>query len=182
MGEEESLNIRRVRNEIYFYEDVTPQSVLELNTLLREADNILDGFPIILYIHSDGGDLFSGLSAMDHVESCKKPVYTVSDGLCCSAATFIFLGGSKRFVKKHSHMLIHQISSEGDWVRFEDMKDEMYNLQRLMDKVFTLYREYTNLPEKKLKRLMKKDVYLDAEQCIKYDIAHDYFCNEKIKL
>lgn len=175
MGDEEKLNIRRVQNEIYFYEDVNPQSILELNILLREADGTPDGLPIILYIQSDGGDLFSGLSAMDHVESCKKPVHTVSDGMCCSAATFIFMGGTKRLVKKHSHMLIHQISSEGDWGRFEDMKDEMYNLQKLMDKVLGIYREYTNLPEKKLKRLMKKDVYLDAEQCIKYDIAHDYF-------
>lgn len=175
MGDEEKLNIRRVRNEIYFYEYVNPQTILELNTLLREADATPDGLPIILYIHSDGGDLFSGLSAMDHVESCKKPVHTVADGLCCSAATFIFMGGTKRLVKKHSHMLIHQISSESEWVKFEDMKDEVNNLQKLMDKVFAIYREYTNLPEKKLKRLMKRDVYLDSDDCIKYDIAHDYF-------
>lgn len=175
MGDEESLNIRRVRNEIYFYEDVNPQSILELNTLLREVDSCVDGLPIILYIHSDGGDLFSGLSAMDHIMSCKKPVHTVIDGFCCSAATFIFLGGSSRLVKKHSHMLIHQISSDGEWVKFEDIKDEMNNLQKLMDKVVGIYREYTNLPEKKLKRLMRHDIYLDADQCVKYDIAHDYF-------
>ena len=181
MGDEEKLNIRRVRNEIYFYEDVTPQSILELNVLLREADNLHDGLPIILYIHSDGGDLFSGLSAMDHVQSCKKQVHTVSDGMCCSAATFIFLGGDKRLVKRHSHLLIHQISSDSEWVRFEDMKDEVNNLQRLMDKVIGIYRDYTNLPEKKLKKLMRHDVYLDAEQCVKYDIAHDYFCIEKTK-
>ncbi len=175
MGDEESLNIKRVQNEIYFYEDVTPQSVMELNMLIRTMEREHTGLPIVLYIHSNGGDLFAGLSAMDHLESCKKPVHTVIDGFCCSAATFIFLGGKKRFAKKNSHFLIHQISSDSDWVKFEDVKDEMNNLQRLMDKVIGIYREYTNLPEKKLKRLMRHDVYLDAEQCVKYDIAHDYF-------
>lgn len=175
MGDEEKLNIKKVNNELYFYEDVTTESVLELNTMLKQMSMTHDGLPIILYIHSNGGDLFAGLSAMDHVKYCKKPVYTVVDGICCSAATFIFLGGTKRFMKPHAHFLIHQISADGDWVKFEDIKDEMNNLQHLMDRVIEIYRENTNIPEKKLKRLMRHDIYLDADQCTKYDISTDDF-------
>ena len=175
MGDEESLNIVKIRNELYFYEDVTAESILELNTQLRIMEREYEGLPIILYIHSNGGELFAGLSGMDHIKSCKKTVYTVADGICCSAATFLFLGGQKRFIKPHAHFLIHQISADSEWVKFEDMKDEMNNLQRLMDKVIGIYRELTNLPEKKLKRLMRHDIYLDADECVKYDIAHDMF-------
>ncbi len=180
MGDEENLNIERFQNEIYFYEDVTPQSILELNKMIRMMEREHNGLPIILYIHSNGGDLFAGLSALDHIKSCKKPIYTVADGFCCSAATFIFLGGSKRFVKKHSHLLIHQISSDSDWVKFEDIKDEVRNLEKLTAKVVGIYREFTNLPEKKLKRLMRHDIYLDSDQCVKYDIAHDYFSRDTV--
>ena len=181
MGDdEEILNIKRVYNELYFYEDVTTESVLELNTKLREMSKVHDALPIILYIQSNGGDLFAGLSAMDHIKSCRKPVYTVADGICCSAATFMFLGGAKRFIKPHAHFLIHQISADSDWVKFEDIKDEMNNLQRLMDKVIGIYREFTNLPEKKLKRLMRHDIYMDADQCVKYDIAHEIFSKDTL--
>lgn len=171
--EEEKVYIQRVRNEIYFYDDVSTQTVMRLNILLREMEN--EYTHIVLYIHSGGGDLFSGLSAMDHIQSMRTPVHTVADGLCCSAATFIFLGGSKRFVKSHAHMLVHQISSESGWVKFEDMKDEMKNLERLMQQVLSIYRERTNLPEKKLKRLMRHDMYLSPEQCVTYGIADELF-------
>ena len=175
--EQEKLHICRVHNEIYFFEDVTTVTVMKLNMMLRamEREYIGQNTPIILYIHSGGGDLFSGLSAMDHIRNMRVPVHTVADGLCCSAATFIFLGGSKRYVKSHAHMLIHQISSDSEWVKFEDMKDEMKNLERLMNRVLTIYREKTSLPEKKLKRLMKHDMYLSPEQCITYRIADEIF-------
>lgn len=175
--EEEKIHIERFQNEIYFFDDVTTLTVMRLNILLRqmEREYINQNTPIILYIHSGGGDLFAGLSSMDHIHNLKVPVHTVADGLCCSAATFIFLGGSKRFVKSHAHMLIHQISSDSEWVKFEDMKDEMKNLERLMNRVLTIYREKTSLPEKKLKRLMKHDMYLSPEQCITYNIADEIF-------
>jgi ATP-dependent protease ClpP protease subunit len=175
--EQQTSHIERFQNEIYFFDDVTTLTVMRLNILLRqmEREYIGQNTPIILYIHSGGGDLFAGLSSMDHIHNRKVPVHTVADGLCCSAATFIFLGGSKRFVKSHAHMLIHQISSDSEWVKFEDMKDEMKNLERLMNRVLTIYREKTSLPEKKLKRLMKHDMYLSPEQCITYNIADEIF-------
>ena len=173
-SEEEELNIKCLNNELYFYEDVTPRSILYLNTLLRSMEREVHG-PIILYINSGGGDLFSGLSAMDHIISTKVPVHTVADGLCCSAATFMFIAGQKRFIKPHSHILIHQISQESEWVKFEDMKDELRNLEKLMKNVIQIYRDYTDLPENKLKRMMKRDMYLDADECIKHKIADEIF-------
>ncbi len=173
-SEDEGLNIRRLNNELYFYEDITPKSILYLNTLLRSMEREVHG-PIVLYINSVGGDLFSGLSAMDHIMSTKVPVHTVADGLCCSAATFMFIAGHKRFIKQHAHILIHQISQESEWVRFEDMKDELKNLEKLMDNVILIYRDMTDLPDQKLNRMMKRDIYLDANECIKYKIADEIF-------
>ncbi len=172
--DEDQLNIVRSGNELYFYEEISTESVLRLNTILRTMERQVHG-PIVLYINSPGGCVFSGLSAMDHILSLKVPVHTVADGLCCSAATFMFLAGEKRFIKPHAHVLIHQISQESEWVRFEDMKDELKNLEKLMNHVIEIYRDATALPEVKLKRMMKRDMYLDAEDCIRYKIADEIF-------
>lgn len=172
--EEPQLNVVRRGNEVYFYEEVTSESILKLNVLLKIMERDVHG-PIVLYINSPGGDVFAGLSAMDHILSLRVPVHTVADGLCCSAATFLFLAGEKRFIKPHAHLLIHQISQESDWVRFEDMKDELRNLEKLMNRVLDIYRETTCLPESKLKRMMKRDMYMDSEECIRYCVADELF-------
>ena len=35
-----------------------------------------------------------------------------------------------------------------------------------------MYLEKTQIPEKKLKKLMKKDIYLTPRDCLKYKIVH----------
>lgn len=180
---------RVIGTEVYFSGEIHQESVLELNTTLRRmqkdilmktAEYGLDTPPgIKLYIHSDGGCVFSGLSAMDHVSSMKVPVTTIVDGLCCSAATFILLGGHKRAMKPNSFVLIHQLSNTF-WGKFEEMKDQMETVTKLMKHVNTMYRTKTQLPENKLKMFMKRDVYLDAAECIKYKIVDEVFTSVSV--
>ena len=35
-----------------------------------------------------------------------------------------------------------------------------------------VYRAETSIPKDKLKEFMQKDIYLDADECIKYGIVH----------
>lgn len=166
--------------EVYFTGEINQDSVIELNTTLRTVQKMiliksaefgLDTPPgIKLYIHSEGGCVFSGLSAMDHVASMKVPVTTIVDGVCCSAATFILLGGHKRLMKPNSFVLIHQMSNSF-WGKFEEMKDQMETVTKLMKHVNAMYRQKTSLTESKLKTLMKRDVYLDSTECIRYNIV-----------
>jgi len=169
--DEPVLNIKVFENEIYFYEEITDESILRLNIELRKLARIRPS-EILLFINSTGGDVFAGFSALDHIRGSPVPVTTIADGLCCSAATLLLLGGTKRLVKEHSHVLIHQVSSDSSaWAKFEELKDEVRNLETLMGKMVDVYRQCTELPEKKLARMMKHDIYLSSEQCIKYGIA-----------
>ena len=94
-----------VENRIYFYSDVDSDSILQFNKRLKEIDNTnlvekykkeMDGdIPIYININSLGGELFSGLSAMDNINQCKSPTVTVVDGACASAATFLSIAGTK---------------------------------------------------------------------------------------
>ena len=71
-----------------------------------------DPAPLWLYIHTEGGDAYAGLSAMDHIKNLKVPVYTVVDGSCASAGTFILMGGEKKYALPNSSVLIHQIRTD----------------------------------------------------------------------
>ena len=172
-------DIKVFGNEIYFHADVDTDSVCFLFKLLREVERDLivkstevPGFKpeIRLYIHSNGGDMFAGFGAHDQLKQMRVPVTTIADGICASAATFILMGGHTRLIKKRSYVLIHQLSSQ-TWGKFNDMKEEVKNCEKFMEMAKDMYEEHCDIPEKKFKTFMKKDVYIDAKECIKWKIV-----------
>lgn len=164
-------------NDIFFYCDVCQDSVTELSVVLKKLERDLfvatyglDVVPCVrVHIHSDGGDLMSGLGCMDFMKRLKLRVVTIVEGLCASAATFIFLGGSQRIVSPNAYVLIHQLSSDC-WGTYENMKDEMKFCEQLMRRLKRIYLKETSLPEKKLDRLMKRDLYLSHRKCVRYGL------------
>lgn len=165
--------------DVFFYSPVNPSSISKLNIILKRLEKELmikaieyPGYePVVtLYIKSEGGDIFEGFSAMDHIENSSVHIITVADGCCASAATFMFLAGHTRRVNPHSFLLIHQISMDGIWGKYEDIKQEVENSDKFMDTIKNIYREKTKIPSKKLEEFMKKDVYLTAQECQKYGI------------
>jgi ATP-dependent protease ClpP protease subunit len=182
--DEEVLEVAKViGNEIFYYGDITPENILEFTEkfrkleswLLKMSSDLIGYTPTIrVNIMSDGGDLFSGFSAMNVIQKSRVHTITVALGACCSAATFMLLGGKERKVGRNAHVLIHQLSTGGFWGKFEEMKDEMRTCSKFMDMIRNTYTSMTKIPEKKLKKLLKRDIYLSPEECIKYAIVDDY--------
>ena len=56
-------------------------------------------------------------------------------------------------------------------IRVEKLKDEMKSCDKLMDMVTKTYKEKTTIPQKQFKKIMKRDMYLDAQECIKYNVV-----------
>ena len=171
--------VRVNSTDIYFYGDVNNENILDLisdlktleRKLLKKAVDLPGYNPVItLHIKSDGGDVYAGMSAMDHLEKMRIHVHTVAEGCCASAATFLLLGGHKRFVAKRCQLLIHQLSS-GFWGKYEEIKDEVKTCEQLMKMIKQIYIEKTNIPPKKLKAMMKRDIYLSSQECVEYGIA-----------
>lgn len=185
-------------NKVYFYKGVNRDSVLNLITVLKNTAKKLTIIsdqisskkpPIYLFINSEGGDYFAGLSAMDHIKNMKYPVYTVIDGMVASAGTFISLAGKKRFMMKSSWVLIHQIKSWlGGMFTYEELKDEYENSANFMKSLNKMYSENTNISNKKLETFFKHDLYINSEEAIKMGIVDQYYnddpeneSNEKTK-
>lgn len=174
--------VSRIKNTIYFYEAVNKESVYELIKLIKEANDYVKlrsseiggGGLIFLHICSDGGCVYSGLSAMDTIASNEVPIITVMEGAVCSAATFIALGGKEIRIRPSCEVLIHQISSEF-WGKYEEFNDEKETLDKLMKKLRLMYENKTNIPKKVMDKLFKRDVYIDSQECIKWNVAHTMF-------
>lgn len=178
-------SVRCQDNTIHFYSDINTASCAELNRLLRETDSKLQQSAVVmanptytpiihLRINSYGGDVFAGLSTVDVIRSLRSHVYTYVEGAAASAATLISVSGNKRFVGKHSLMLIHQISSICQGT-FEEMKDDQENNERLMGIIKGIYKERTKIPMKELDQILKRDIWFPSDVCIKYGLVDEIF-------
>jgi len=168
-------------NKIYYYSGVNRESAAELNKKIGELEskgltlgNNLDIDPptLKILINSGGGSITAGISSMDTILRCKVSVHTYVDGFCASAATFLSVVGEKRFMSRHSYMLIHQLSTNF-WGKYSEFEDEKQNLDLMMNTIKNVYSEYTKVPMKKLDEILKHDLLWDAKQCLEYGLIDE---------
>ena len=169
------------RNRIYFYSEVNRAKNLALNKSIITIGNTLynrgeslqtDPGRIYLHINSFGGSVFAGFSSVDYIRTSKVPITTIIDGCAASAATMMSIVGHHRAMHRHSFMLIHQISSTM-WGKFEEMKDDMENSELLMKTIIQLYEEHTRIPRSELSKILKHDLWWDAETCLDYGLVDE---------
>jgi ATP-dependent protease ClpP protease subunit len=65
---------------------------------------------VILYINSEGGDLFTTIQIISAIEKSSANVITSLDGCAYSAATMIFLAGKKHIISPYCTFMIHNYS------------------------------------------------------------------------
>lgn len=176
-----STPIKVEKNHIYFYAEVDRDTIRELIEGLRSAEEFclktkrqmnLKKVPIYLHINSYGGCIFSALNAIDYIEACNVPVYTIIEGSTASAGTLISVCGKKRFIRPNAHMLIHQLSSEC-WGKMSEIEDEVSNLKAITVKLKNIYKEHTTIPKNELKRILKHDLWLNSDQCLEYGLVDE---------
>ncbi len=175
--------INRDNNHVYFYSEVDRSSIQHLVELLMEAEKYciemktslrVKKIPIYLHINSFGGCIFSAFNAIDYMESCSVPIYTVIEGSTASAGTLISVCGRKRFIRKNAYMLIHQLSSEC-WGKMAEIEDSYKNLKGLMSRIRNHYKEYTAIPKDELKVMLKHDLWMNSDKCLEYGLVDELY-------
>ena len=178
---QEEKHIAVHENKIYYYANVNRESVVELNKKVGEIESKsltlghnLDITPpeLKIFINSGGGSITAGISSMDTILRCKVPVHTYVDGFAASAATFLSVVGTKRYMSRNSYMLIHQLSSSL-WGKYSEIEDEKKNLDLMMETIKNIYKEYTKVRMKKLDEILKHDLLWDAKTCLKYGLVDE---------
>lgn len=182
-GNKDDDNVVEAKNnDIYFYSEVTRPKILLLNkNLLELGKNLVNQANLLslsepakiqLRINSYGGSVFAGLAAVDYIKQSPVPVTSIIEGCAASAATIMSVSAHHRQMNPNSFMLIHQLSA-GMWGKYEEMKDQMDNNDRLMRLIKDIYIEHTKIPRKKLNEILKKDLWFDAETCLEYGLIDE---------
>ena len=173
--------VKVIDNNIYFYTDVSSNSIKELIVLLKEVTKKnqiigitfgIDPPPVNIYINSEGGCLYSALSIIDIISSNIIPVNTIISGVCMSAATLISLSGHNRYMMPNSYMLIHNISS-GFWGKMHEFEDEMKNLTELTKKLKNIYKTNSKITKLQLDKILKTDLLIPANECLKFGLIDE---------
>jgi ATP-dependent Clp protease protease subunit len=180
-GCQSNINCHTIDNNIYFNDDITMETITILNKELRNLQNKLliqsikfgiEPSPIKLHITTYGGSIHAAFSAIACIKSIKVPVHTICDGYVASAGTLISVCSSKRFIHRHSNMLIHELRSSL-WGKFSDIEEEFGNLKKMMNKIKDIYLEHSKLKKKNLDDILKKDQDFDADECLKYGLVDE---------
>ena len=163
---------------INYYGTVSTESCLALTTMLRNLDikskelELLYDYriPIKLHIQSMGGELMPTFYVCDLIKKMDTPVHVYIDGYVASAAATIAVCGHKRYITKHSSMLIHQLKSSSSG-KFAELKDEMSNLNMFMMNLEDLYLENTKIEKDELEKLLFSEIWLSADKCLEYGLV-----------
>jgi ATP-dependent protease ClpP protease subunit len=168
-------------NHIYFYANVSKDTVYKLNDLIikinqkykevKDKNPSLEVIPkpIYLHINSYGGGVFAAFTAIDFIKNSKIPVHTIIEGASASAATLISVVGAKRYMCRNASMLIHQLSS---WTKgkMNELEDEFKNLEDMTEHIKDIYVKHTKLKKGELTKLLKHDRWWDFTKCKKHGL------------
>lgn len=126
--------------------------------------------PIRLFIHSQGGDMDMMWSLVDAIEASETPVYTVNTGLAASAAGIIFLAGRRRFMFRHSRLVIHEGSARmaGDAVKVMDAGE---NYKKMIKQMKEYIMSRSGITASALSKQKCHDWELDARYCLEHGVC-----------
>lgn len=127
--------------------------------------------PITIYIMSDGGYMSYMWTMIDTMLASQTPIITVNLGVAASAASLIYLAGSRRLMMPSANVIIHEGSTEiaGDANKVMDAT-RSYNKELARMKDYILSR--SSIPPRVLNKKAKDDWYIDAKTCLEYGVCH----------
>ncbi len=176
--------IRVVNEHIYFYTDITPETAVNLNSILQDVSlklaptaftsmhEVGHPSPIWLHINSGGGEVFSSFSIADTVARISQviPIVTIVEGCAASGATIISTAGTKRFIRKNAFMLVHELRNV-HWGKYTELKESMTNSTEIMKTIKQWYKDHTKIPDAEMDSILSKDFWWNSKKCLKYGLV-----------
>jgi ATP-dependent Clp protease protease subunit len=128
---------------------------------------------ITVRINSCGGDVTTGWNIYDYLKSSGKNIKTVGEGKVYSIATVIFLAGSDREILPNSDGVIHmpRISDPQGTFQADDFRFLTDYMDKEEEKILNLYVNTTGQDREKLKKYMKSETMLSAEDMVSLGFA-----------
>lgn len=165
---------------IYFFDEVTNQSVCKAIIFLDELEKEKSKQPIEFVLNSVGGDIYSGLALYDRIRRSSCDVHTIGTGFVASMAVIIYLAGDYRYITETCTFLNHQGSTEL-YGKVTDLKIEFDETNRIEEICTEIIASHTGLPAKKIKADIKLgDDYINPERAVNDGFSHEIIKNQRI--
>lgn len=173
------LSVDRIGRIIFFFAEITDETVCEAIKLFQIIQDESVKKPIQFYLNSPGGSVYSGLALYDYILSCQAPVVTIGTGIVASMGVIVLLAGQKRYITQNTRLMVHQVSTTVQG-KVSDVKidyDETKKLEKICNEI--VHRR-TNQPIKSIEAEIKKgDRYMDVNEALKKNYVHEIILNWK---
>jgi len=163
--------VRDKARTVYLFDEINEVTSATLIESLNELDTDKRKRPITLYLSSPGGYCSYGFAVVDAIERLKCPIKVIGTGEIASMAPLIYVACDERMVTPHTFFMFHPISTGGeDYLKF--LKARFKNAEEIE----AMYDRYliskTNIPRSVYTKAKSSEVYINAQDAIKYGIAH----------
>lgn len=148
---------------------VDGELALRVNRQLLAMERADRKKPIVLWINSPGGEVYSGFATYDLIQLIAPRVITVVAGMAASMGSVIALAAEKedRYALPHARLLIHQPLISGQLRgQASDLEIHARDIVDLKKKMHRLYAERTGTTVERFEELMERDRWVDPIEAI----------------
>ena len=168
-------------SHIFYYGRVDSTNVQEFRLQLHEASTNIktdEGVnskpkPIVIHIHSPGGDGDLGITLSNFLREVPVPVAVVVDGYACSAITPLVVSAAYRVMHDFSFVMFHEGSLNiNNYVK--DSEAEFYVNELVRGLTYEYKRVYelnSSIPNDVLEDMLTRDIFMSSDVCLKYNVV-----------
>ena len=137
---------------------------------------------IDVLINSPGGEINSGLSMYDVIQSCKTPIRIFCIGRAYSMAAVLFASGRNgRYMLPHSELMLHE-PLLGNHVRgnsssIKSISDSLISTKIKLNQILA---KHTGKSEEEVEKASSFDHYFDPEESIEFGLCDEVVDFSKI--
>jgi ATP-dependent protease ClpP protease subunit len=152
-----------------FFEDddfVRPVEVLKFFKEMGKVDRLS------IYMNSPGGDVYDGFQIANRIDKLRedgqvKTVETIAEGMVASAATLVFLKGSRRVMRNGSRFMIHEpYTLPRDGMNSTEMRAAADRMDQTKDEALALYETMSTMTRAEIETAMKSETFYTPKEAM----------------
>ena len=155
--------------EIYIYDSIGGDGITA-KSFAGELKKVGMVDKLDVFINSDGGSVFEGMTIHEHLRRHPAHVTTYIDGLAASIASVIALAGDEVVMAANAMMMIHD-----PWATTSGSAEEMQKSAEVLDKVgkqiLNVYIRRTGSDRDTIEAMMRDETWMDAAEAVALGFA-----------
>lgn len=176
-----SMEVRGREADIYIFGDI----LVPIWATLRKAygdESVRSGYDIVneirgldvdvinVHINSCGGHVSEGLAIHNELEAHKAEIVTITPAFACSAASVVFMAGSRRLMYPASLLMIHEAQG-GGYGNAKQIRKAADDIQVISDTACEVYRQKVKISDAELTSLLENETYITPVNAVKWGFA-----------